>query len=68
MKMKLTNLLIISLILTTIGFLMDGDAKEPSMLMRFTEYFAMTAMIFTTISILYFSVNFTMRKLQKIRN
>ncbi len=68
MKMKLTNLLIISLILTTIGFLMDGDAKESSILMRFTEYFAMTAMIFTTISILYFSVNFTMRKLQKIRN
>ncbi|UFH31279.1 hypothetical protein LNP04_15050 [Chryseobacterium sp. C-71] len=68
MKMKLTNLLIFSLILTTIGFLMDGDTKEPSMVLRFTEYFAMTALIFTATSILYFSASFTMKKFQKIRS
>lgn len=68
MKKTLTNLLIISFILTTIGFLMDGDVKEPSMSIRFTEYFVMTGMIFTAISLIYFSVTFILRKLQKIRN
>lgn len=68
MKKKLTNLLIISLILTTIGFLMDGDPKEPSMIMRFTEYLAMTGLIFVAVSALYFPINFTLKKLQKIRN
>ena len=66
MKNKLTNLLITSFILTTIGFLMDGDVKEPSMTMRFTEYFAMTGLIFAIISLLYFSINFTMKKFKKM--
>lgn len=47
---------------------MDSDVKEPSMTMRFTEYFAMTGMIFAMIFTLYFSVNFTLKKLQKIRS
>lgn len=64
MKKTLTNLLIISFILTTVGFLMDGDVKEPSISIRFTEYFAMTGMIFTAISLIYFSVTFILKKLQ----
>lgn len=65
MKKILSNLLIISFILTSVGFLMDGDVKEPCMSIRFTEYFAMTGMIFTAISLIYFSVTFILRKLQQ---
>ena len=31
------NILIIAVALTIFGFLMDGDAKEPSTIMRFVE-------------------------------
>ncbi|KUJ50645.1 hypothetical protein AR685_12685 [Chryseobacterium sp. JAH] len=43
-------------------FLMDSDMKEPSMTMRFTEYFAMAGIIFTVTTLLYFSINFTVKK------
>ncbi|MCX8534486.1 hypothetical protein [Chryseobacterium luquanense] len=68
MKRKLSNIFIVSAILTTIGFLMDGDIKEPSMVMRFTEYFAMMSILFLVISTLYFTTNSVNKKLQKIRS
>jgi len=54
--------------LTTVGFLMDGDPKEPSMTMRFTEYFAMLSILFLLITTFYFTTNSLAKKLQKIRN
>lgn len=39
MKRNFLNILTFALIVTTIGFIIDSDAKEPSMLMRFVEFF-----------------------------
>ncbi|HEX7869158.1 MAG TPA: hypothetical protein VF455_03510 [Chryseobacterium sp.] len=66
MKRTLLNIISLSAILTTIGFLMDGDVKEPSMAMRFTEFFAIMGIIFLFASTIYFSVNALTKKLQRI--
>ncbi len=68
MKRKTLNILTISAIITTIGFLMDGDMKEPSMTMRFTEFFAMMTILFLAISAIYLSVNSLTKRLQRIQN
>lgn len=68
MKRKLLNILTVSAIITTIGFLMDGDVKEPSMTMRFTEFFAMMTMIFLAISVIYLPVNSLTKRMQRIQN
>lgn len=65
MKRTLLNIISLSAILTTIGFLMDGDVKEPSMAMRFTEFFAMMGIIFLLASSIYFSLSTLTKKLQK---
>jgi hypothetical protein len=66
MKKKILNILILASIITTIGFLMDSDAKEPSMLMRFVEFFGMIGILFVLISVIYFSLNFTLKSLRKV--
>lgn len=66
MKRKLLNILTLSAIITTIGFLMDGDIKEPSMAMRFTEFFAMMTMIFLAISAIYLPIHSLTKKFQRI--
>ena len=63
MKKNLFKILILSSILTTLGFIMDGDPKEPSMLMRFVEFFAMIGTIFLLFSLVYFITTFTYRKI-----
>lgn len=55
MKKKTVNILVLASILTTIGFIMDGDPKEPSMLMRFVEFILMLGLIFILISSFYFT-------------
>ena len=65
MKKKLLNILTIASIITTIGFIMDGDAKEPSVLIRFFEFFMMIGVVFTLISIIYFSYSFVRKSLVK---
>lgn len=40
------NLLFVSIAITIFGFLIDGDAKEPSVIMRFVEFFLMVGIIF----------------------
>ncbi|WP_445432204.1 hypothetical protein [Chryseobacterium indoltheticum] len=68
MKRKTLNILTVSAIITTIGFLMDGDMKEPSMTMRFTEFFALMTMLFLAISAIYLPVNSLTKRLQRIQN
>lgn len=68
MKRKTLNILTVSAIITTIGFLMDGDMKKPSMTMRFTEFFAMMTMLFLAISAIYLPVNSLTKRLQRIQN
>ena len=65
MKKKLLNILTVASIITTIGFIMDGDAKEPSVLLRFFEFFMMIGVVFTLISIIYFSYSFVRKILVK---
>ncbi len=67
MKRKLLNIFTVSAIITTIGFLMDGDIKEPSMTMRFTEFFAMITMLFLAISVIYLPAHSLTKKLQRVR-
>lgn len=66
MKRKIFNILTLSAIITTIGFLMDGDRIEPSMLMRFTEFFALIGIVFTMISVVYFPSRFAMKRIQRM--
>lgn len=64
MKTKIKNIAILSSVLTTIGFLMDGDVKEPSMLMRFTEFFGMFTVLFILIAPIYFFSQFLFKKIK----
>lgn len=58
MKKTNLNILAVALLVTIVGFLMDGDVKEPSMLMRFVEFFMMTGILFAVFSIFYHSFVF----------
>lgn len=63
MKKNLLKIFVVASIITIIGLIMDGDPKEPSMAMRFIEFFAMLATTFILISIIYFVTTFTYRKI-----
>lgn len=63
MKNKYFNILSVATFVTVIGYLMDGDPKEPSMLMRFIEFFMMTGILFVLFSIFYHSFVFVKNKL-----
>ena len=65
MKKINLNILAVATLLTIVGFLMDGDIKEPSMLMRFVEFFMMTGILFTMISIFYHSFKLAKRNFLK---
>ncbi len=65
MKKKFLNILTVALAITTLGFIADGDVKEPNVIMRFFEFFMMTGIVFTLISIIYFSYAFTIKKILK---
>ena len=65
MKKKFLTLLTIAFVITTIGFIADGDVKEPNVLMRFFEFFMMTGIVFTLISIFYFSYAFAKKNILK---
>lgn len=64
MKKPLLNILALASIITTTGFLLDGDAKEPNVLMRFTEYVAMLTIIFIILSGFYFGIKSVTKPLQ----
>lgn len=65
MKKKILNILTVALAITTVGFIADGDVKEPNVFMRFFEFFMITGIVFTLISIIYFSYAFTKKNLLK---
>lgn len=65
MKKINLNILAVATLLTIVGFLMDGDIKEPSMLMRFVEFFMMTGILFTMIYVFYHSFKFAKRSFLK---
>ncbi len=65
MKKRVLNILTIAFIVTTIGFIMDGDAKEPSMLMRFVEFVLMLGIVFILSSIVYSVFGYARKSFQK---
>lgn len=65
MKRKILNILTVSSIITTIGFIMDGDPVEPSMLMRFVEFFLMIGIIFLLVSFVYFTSTFIFKNIKR---
>ncbi len=65
MKRKLLNILTISSIITTLGLVMDEDPVEPSMLMRFVEFFAMIGIVSLLVSFFYFTSTFIFKKIQR---
>lgn len=64
MKKTILNVLAIAFVLTTMGFLMDGDIKESSMAIRFMEYGLMLAITFTILTLGYFSVRTAYSKIR----
>jgi len=66
MKKTLLNILTASAIITTIGYIMDGDAKEPSMMMRFVEFILMIGIVFLLISVVNFTFKFVRINFQKV--
>lgn len=64
MKKAVINILALASVLTTKGFLLDGDAKDPSVLTRITEYVAMLTIIFTILSGFYFGIKAVTKRLQ----
>ena len=65
MKKRILNILAIAFIITTIGYIMDGDIVKPTMLMRFIEFIFMFLVISILTSIVYFGINFAKRSFQK---
>ncbi len=45
---------------------MDGDAKEPSMLLRFTEFFGMVGITFLLVSTFYFGSGLVYKTIRKV--
>ena len=68
MKKGLLKILIMSAVITTIGLIMDGDPKAPSMATRFLEFFAMIGTLSLVISIIYFTTTFMRRKALKLKS
>ena len=66
MKKKIFKLLTVSSIITTIGFIMDGDPKVPSVMLRFTEFFLMLGIVFLLVSFFYFGSLFIKRSFRKV--
>ena len=67
MKKSIINILALASAITTTGFLLDGDAKDPSVLTRITEYVAMLTIIFTILSGFYFGIKSVTKKLQIVK-
>ena len=65
MKKRILNILTISFVITTIGYIMDGDVVKPTMLMRFIEFSLMFGIISILTSIIYFGINFAKRSFLK---
>mgnify|MGYP003497638283 FL=1 len=67
MKKTVLNLLAVASVLTTASFLLDGDLREPSMIMRFVEYILMLATFFTITSGFYFGIKAIVNRIKVAR-
>ncbi len=65
-KKILLNILIISVCLTIVGFLVDGDEPNPSIWTNVFELLVMTILIFTIISFIYFATTLAFKKVRQL--
>lgn len=68
MNTKNLNILKLSIFITIFGFLLDSDVKEPSVIMRFIEFFAMIGIIFIITFLIKTLFDFTKSKINLLRN
>ena len=68
MNKKNLNILIVSIGITIFGILIDGDVKEPSILMRFIEFFVMIGIVFVITYSITNIFYFTKNKINLLRN
>ncbi len=68
MNTKNLNILKLSILITIFGFLLDSDVKEPSVIMRFVEFFAMIGILFIITFIINTLFDFTKSKINLLRN
>ena len=65
-KKILLNILIISVCLTIVGFLVDGDEPNPSIWTNVFELLMMTILTFTIISFIYFATTLAFKKVRQL--
>ena len=65
-KKILLNILIISVCLTIVGFLVDGDEPNPSIWTNVFELLVMTILTFTIISFIYFATTLAFKKVRQL--
>ncbi len=68
MNTKNSNILKLSIFITIFGFLLDSDVKEPNVIMRFIEFFAMIGIIFIITFLIKTLFDFTKSKINLLRN
>lgn len=68
MSKKFLNIVFVSVGITIFGLLLDDDVKEPSTMMRFTEFFVMTGIIFIISFSINELINFTKKRISLARN
>lgn len=66
MKKKILNILAISWIVTTMGFVMDGDPTVPGVLVRLSEFFLMFGIVCLILSVFYFGSLFIKSSFRKL--
>ena len=64
-KIELIVIISLSVLLTTIGLLVDSDPKNESAWTTVIEYFAMFTIILAITSILYYGSTFILRRIRK---
>ena len=67
-KKNLLIILMISIGIAIFGLLMDDDIKEPSTIMRFVEFFAMTGILFIFLISINYLTNFAKKLILVSRN
>ena len=65
-KKILLNILIISVCLTIVGFLVDGDEPNPSVWTNVFELLMMIILTFTIISFIYFATTLAFKKVRQL--
>ena len=65
-KKILLNILIISVCLTIVGFLVDGDEPNPSIWTNVFEFLMMTILTFTIILFIYFATTLAFKKVRQL--